>query len=118
MEGVGINVELQDLSASAGAGLLSIPGTADHAFGLVWWPTLASPYDYMWSIFATGAQGSAAYNWGYYSIPKREELLNKAPADPDNAKRTQRYGEPQKTLAEVSPALSALDTNYRLRRRS
>jgi len=114
MKDLGIDVEIQELSASAWAGLLSNPDTADHAFGLVWWPTLASPYDYMWSIFATGAQGSAAYNWGYYSNPKLDELLDKATAEPDDAKRMQMYGEAQKILVEESPALYVYEKNYRL----
>ena len=114
MKDLGIKVEIQELSASAWAGLLSNPETADHAFGLVWWPTLASPYDYMWSIFATGAQGSAAYNWGYYSNPKLDALLDKATAEPDDAKRMQMYGEAQKILVEDSPALYLYEKNYRL----
>jgi len=114
MKDLGIDVKIQELSASAWAGLLSNPETADHAFGLVWWPTLASPYDYMWSIFATGAQGTAAYNWGYYSNPKLDGLLDKATAEPDEAKRMQMYGEAQKILVEDSPALYVYEKNYRL----
>jgi peptide/nickel transport system substrate-binding protein len=114
MKDLGIDVQIQELSASAWAGLLSNPETADHAFGLVWWPTLASPYDYMWSIFATGAQGSAAYNWGYYSNAKLDGLLDKATAEPDEAKRMAMYGEAQKILVEESPALYVYEKNYRL----
>jgi peptide/nickel transport system substrate-binding protein len=114
MKDLGIDVQIQELSASAWAGLLSNPETADHAFGLVWWPTLASPYDYMWSIFATGAQGTAAYNWGYYSNPKLDGLLDKATAEPDEVKRMQMYGEAQKILVEESPALYVYEKNYRL----
>jgi peptide/nickel transport system substrate-binding protein len=114
MKDLGIDVKIQELSASAWAGLLSNPETADHAFGLVWWPTLASPYDYMWSIFATGAQGTAAYNWGYYSNPKLDGLLDKATAEPDEAKRMAMYGEAQKILVEESPALYVYEKNYRL----
>jgi peptide/nickel transport system substrate-binding protein len=82
MKDLGIKVEIQELSPSAWAGLLSNPETADHAFGLVWWPTLATPYDYMWSIFDTQAQKNAGYNWGYYSNPQLDKLLDSASAEP------------------------------------
>lgn len=114
MKDLGIKVEIQELSPSAWAGLLSNPDTADHAFGLVWWPTLATPYDYMWSIFDTAAQGSAGYNWGYYSNPKLDKLLDTASAEPDDAKRFALYGEAQKLLVADSPALFVYEKNYRL----
>ncbi len=114
MKDLGIKVEIQELSPSAWAGLLSNPDTANHAFGLVWWPTLATPYDYMWSIFDTAAQGSAGYNWGYYSNPKLDKLLDTASAEPDEAKRFALYGEAQKLLVAESPALFVYEKNYRL----
>jgi peptide/nickel transport system substrate-binding protein len=118
MKDLGIKVEIQELSPSAWAGLLSNPETADHAFGLVWWPTLATPYDYMWSIFDTQAQGTAGYNWGYYSNPSLDKLLDSASAEPDEAKRTALYGEAQKLLVAESPALFVYEKNYRLPMRS
>jgi peptide/nickel transport system substrate-binding protein len=114
MKDLGIKVEIQELSPSAWAGLLSNPDTANHAFGLVWWPTLATPYDYMWSIFDTAAQGSAGYNWGYYSNPKLDKLLDTASAEPNEAKRFVLYGEAQKLLVAESPALFVYEKNYRL----
>src|SRR5690606_15956156 len=82
-----IEVEIQELSPAAWAGLLSNPETADHCFGVVWWPTLAAPYDYLWSLFHSGAQGSAGYNWGYYSNPEVDKLLDAGMVEPDEAKR-------------------------------
>lgn len=114
MKDLGITVEIQELSPSAWAGLLSNPDTADHAFGLVWWPTLATPYDYMWSIFDTQAQGSAGYNWGYYSNPKLDKLLDAGSAEPDGKKRFDLYAQAQKLLVEESPALFIYEKNYRL----
>jgi peptide/nickel transport system substrate-binding protein len=114
MKDLGIRVDIQELSPSAWAGLLSNPDTADHAFGLVWWPTLATPYDYMWSIFDTQAQGGAGYNWGYYSNPKLDNLLDTASAEPDQAKRFALYAEAQKLLVAESPALFVYEKNYRL----
>jgi peptide/nickel transport system substrate-binding protein len=114
MKDLGIKVEIQELSPSAWAGLLSNPETADHAFGLVWWPTLATPYDYMWSIFDTQAQGNAGYNWGYYSNPQLDKLLDSASAEPDEKKRFALYAQAQKLLVEESPALFVYEKNYRL----
>jgi peptide/nickel transport system substrate-binding protein len=114
MKDLGITVEIQELSPSAWAGLLSNPDTADHAFGLVWWPTLATPYDYMWSIFDTQAQGSAGYNWGYYSNPNLDKLLDAGSAEPDEKKRFDLYAQAQKLLVEESPALFIYEKNYRL----
>jgi peptide/nickel transport system substrate-binding protein len=114
MKDLGITVEIQEMSPSAWAATLSNPQTAGEAFGLVWWPTLATPYDYMWSVFDTQAQGSAGYNWGYYSNPKLDKLLDGASAEPDDAKRKEMYGEAQKLLVEESPALYIYEKNYRL----
>ena len=114
MKDLGITVEIQEMSPSAWAATLSNPQTAGEAFGLVWWPTLATPYDYMWSVFDTQAQGSAGYNWGYYSNPKLDKLLDAASSEPDDAKRKKMYGEAQKLLVGESPALYIYEKNYRL----
>lgn len=114
MSDLGIEVEIQELSPATWAGLLSNPDTADHCFGVVWWPTLATPYDYMWSLFHSGAQGSAGYNWGYYSNPEVDKLLDAGMAEPDEAKRFELYGKAQKLLVEDSPALFIYEKNYRV----
>jgi peptide/nickel transport system substrate-binding protein len=114
MADLGITVTIQELSPSAWADLLSNPETADHAFGLVWWPTLKTPFDFMFSIFATGAQGTAGYNWGYYSNPELDTLLEEASAEPDEAKRMELYGSAQELLVEDSPALYVYEKRYRL----
>ena len=62
MADLGISVNIQELSPSTWAGLLANPDTAEHAYGLVWWPSLRTPFDYLFSLFATGAQGTAGYN--------------------------------------------------------
>lgn len=114
MKDLGIEVEIQELSPAAWAGLLSNPDSAEHCFGVVWWPTLATPYDYMWSLFHSGAQGSAGYNWGYYSNPKVDKLLDAGMVEPDEAKRFELYGRAQKLLVEDSPALFIYEKNYRM----
>lgn len=114
MKDLGIDVDIQELSPAAWAGLLSNPETADHSFGVVWWPTLATPYDYLWSLFYTGAQGSAGYNWGYYSNPEVDKLLDQGSVEPDETKRLALYARAQQIIVEDSPALFVYEKNYRL----
>ncbi len=114
MADLGITVDIQELSPSAWADLLSNPETANHAFGLVWWPTLKTPFDFMFSLFATDAQGTAGYNWGYYSNPELDTLLADASAEPDEAKRMALYAQAQDLLVEDAPALYVYEKRYRL----
>jgi peptide/nickel transport system substrate-binding protein len=114
MADLGITVDIQELSPTAWADLLSNPETAHHAFGLVWWPTLKTPYDFMFSLFATGAQGTAGYNWGYYSNPKLDALLDQGSSEPDETKRMAIYAKAQDLLVDEAPALYVYEKRYRL----
>lgn len=114
MADLGITVSIQELSPSAWADLLSNPETAEHAYGLVWWPSLKTPFDYLFSLFATGAQGTAGYNWSYYSNPELDDLLTQASAEADETKRLEMYGEAQAMLVEDAPALFLYEKRYRL----
>ncbi len=114
MADLGITVQLQELSPSAWADLMSNPANAGNAFGLVWWPSLLTPYDYMFSLFATAAQGTAGYNWGYYSNPALDNLLVKASAEPDQTKREALYGQAQALLVDDAPAIYVYEKPYRL----
>ena len=60
------------------------------------------------------AQGNAGYNWGYYSNPQLDKLLDSASAEPDEKKRFALYAQAQKLLVEESPALFVYEKNYRL----
>jgi peptide/nickel transport system substrate-binding protein len=114
MADLGITVNIQELSPSAWYELLSNPETAQHAFGLVWWPTLKTPYDFLFSVFATGAQGAAAYNWGYYSNPEFDALIEAGTTEPDEATRMAHYAKAQDLLVEDAPALFVYEKRYRL----
>ena len=63
---------------------------------------------------STDAQGTAGYNWSYYSSPKFDQLLYTAAADPDQAKRNVMYAQLQTLLVEDSPALFIYEKQYRL----
>jgi peptide/nickel transport system substrate-binding protein len=114
MKDLGITVSLQEVSASSYDALLTNPQTAEHVFALVWYPTLATPYDYLFACFATPAQGNAGYNRGYYSNPALDSLLATAVAEPDDTKRTALYGQAQVMLYEDAPALWVYEKHYRL----
>ena len=114
MKDLGIEVDILELSPSAWIDMLSNPEVAEHAFGLVWWPTLNSGSDYMWPVFHSGGQGSAGFNWGYYANPEVDELLDNAPSEGDTAKRQEMYARVQSLLVEEAPALFVYEKNYRL----
>lgn len=112
---LGIGLEIMELSPAAWSGMMSNPETAKLAcFGFLWSPTLATPYDYMWSMFDTAAQGAAGYNWGYYSNPEVDKLLAQGTSEPDEAKRMASYAKAQELIAEEAPALFLYEKNYRL----
>ena len=113
MADLGITVNIQELSPSAWYELMSNPKAADHAFGLVWWPTLKTPYDFLFSVFATGAQGTAAYNWGTTPTPSSTRYSRRV-TEPDEAKRMEIYARAQDLVAEDAPALFVYEKRYRL----
>ena len=114
MRELGITVEIQELSPSAWVGLLSNPEVAEHAYGLVWWPTLDSPSDYLWSMYHSGGQGTAGFNWGYYQNEEVDRLLDAAPAEADPEKAQEMYSALQHLIVEDAPALFVYEKNYRL----
>jgi peptide/nickel transport system substrate-binding protein len=112
MKDLGIDVSIQELSPSTWVGTLSNKAKATEAYGVVWWPSLATPFDFLWALFATSAQGSAGYNFTYYSNPQFDTLLDKATAEPDEAKRTQLYNQCQRIVVDDAPYLFLSDVRY------
>ena len=64
MADLGITVNIQELSPSAWYELMSNPETAHHAFGLVWWPTLKTPYDFLFSVLRHRRPGNCRLQLG------------------------------------------------------
>ena len=114
MKDLGIAVSIQELSPSTWVGTLSNKATANEAYGVVWWPSLATPFDFLWTLFATSAQGSAGYNFTYYSNPQFDTVLNKASGEADEAKRMQLYAQAQRIVVEDAPYIFLSDVNYLL----
>jgi peptide/nickel transport system substrate-binding protein len=114
MKDLGISVSIQELSPATWAGTLSNKATADESYGVAWWPSLATPYDFLWTLFATAAQGSAGYNFTYYSNPKYDHLVDQATGEPDGAKRLAIYKKAQAILVEDAPYLFLSDVKFLL----
>ncbi|MDX6592567.1 MAG: peptide/nickel transport system substrate-binding protein [Gaiellales bacterium] len=112
MKDLGIDVTIQELSPSTWVGTLSNKDKASEAYGVVWWPSLATPFDFLWALFATSAQGTAGYNFTYYSNPQFDGLLDQATAEPDEAKRTALYNRCQHIVVEDAPYLFLSDVRY------
>jgi peptide/nickel transport system substrate-binding protein len=114
MKDLGISVSIQELSPATWAATLSNKATADESYGVAWWPSLATPYDFLWTLFATAAQGSAGYNFTYYSNPAYDHLVDQATAEPDDAKRLALYRKAQQILVEGAPYLFLSDVQFLL----
>ena len=68
--------EVHMLSAAAFNALLSNPDSAQHAYGVVWWPFVDSPIDYFWSMTHKDAQASGGWNWVYYDNPEVNQRID------------------------------------------
>jgi peptide/nickel transport system substrate-binding protein len=114
LKDLGITVTTQELSPSTWAATLQNKGSANEAYGVAWWPSLATPYDFLWTLFATSAQGSAGYNFTYYSNKTFDKLLDQASAEVDTAKRTALYKRCQQLVVADSPYLFISDVHFQL----
>lgn len=76
---LGIDVELKPMAwtavKEAGKEVWSSPENAPHLIINDWWPTLPSPYDYLYGLFHSE---STEWNWAGYSNPVFDELINAA----------------------------------------
>ena len=115
---LGIKLEIQELSPSTWTSTLSNKATAGELSPVVWWPTLRSPWDYLYTQFATAAQGSAGYNWAYYSNSELDRLLEQGAEEPDPARAQAIWNRAQEILVRDVPALYLYEGNYRLPMRS
>jgi peptide/nickel transport system substrate-binding protein len=114
MKDLGIAVSIQELSPSAWVATLSNKHSANEAYGVVWWPSLATPNDFLWALFATSAQGTAGYNFTYYSNKTFDRLLAAATAEPNESKRMALYRRCQQIVIADAPYLYLSDVRYLL----
>ncbi|HEU4974164.1 MAG TPA: ABC transporter substrate-binding protein [Baekduia sp.] len=114
MKDLGITVSTQELSPSTWAAKLQDKSSANEAYGVAWWPSLATPFDFLWTLFATSAQGSSGYNFTYYSNKTFDGLLDQATSEVDKAKRMALYQRCQQIVVDDAPYLYISDVNYLL----
>lgn len=112
MKDLGIKVSIQELSPATWVATLSNKQNADHAYGVTWWPSIATPYDFLWNLFATSAQGSAGYNFQYYSNRTYDRLIEDASAEPDAGRRDRLFGQAQQIVVDDAPCLFVAQPQY------
>lgn len=76
---LGISVELRPMTwtavKEAGKEVWVHPERAPHLIISDWWPTMPSPYDYLYSLFHST---STEWNWAGYSSPEFDKLIDTA----------------------------------------
>jgi peptide/nickel transport system substrate-binding protein len=113
MADLGITVRPQSMAASAFDGTESNPATALDSVPLVWWPTLNTPYDYLFAVYDTKAQGTAGYNYAYYSNPVFDRLLESAYVEPNPVRRRALFAEAERIAIHDSPYLCVMEQPFR-----
>ena len=111
---LGIKMTIQELNNAAFNALLSNPDSADHAYGVVWWPGVDSPADFFYSICHKDAQASGGWNWVYYDNPEVSERIDKTDAILDDKEWYDNVTRIQQILYEEAPYLCLYESEYRL----
>ena len=111
---LGIKMTIQELNNAAFNALLSNPDSADHAYGVVWWPGVDSPADYFYSICHKNAQAGGGWNWVYYDNPEVSERIDKIDAILDDKEWYDNVTRIQQILYEEAPYLCLYESEYRL----
>ena len=113
MGDLGIKVRPQSMAATAFDGTESNPKTALDSVPLVWWPTINSPFDYLFALYDTAAQGTAGYNYAYYSNKTVDKLLGEAYSEASPTRRLALFDQAERIVIEESPYLMVMEQPYR-----
>ncbi len=107
---VGIDIDTKGMTFSA---MWSYgqqdPQTAQHITIQQWWPTYATPYDPLFSMFHS--EDEILFNQDYYRNPVYDELIDRAQAlsGVDREAASELFIEAQKILVEDSPAIPVME---------
>lgn len=115
---LGITLDIQELSPSTWQSTLANKATADELSPVVWWPSLDTPWDYLSAQFATWSQGTAGYNFSYYSNPEVDRLLQQGVETLDPVKAQAIWNRIQQIIVSDVPAIPLYEGNYQLPMRS
>jgi peptide/nickel transport system substrate-binding protein len=113
MAALGITIQPRSMAASEFDGTESNPKTALDSVPLVWWPTLNTPYDYLFALYDTKAQGTAGYNYAYYSNPAFDSALARAYGEPDVTQRVALFKQAEQIAMQDVPYLCVMQQPYR-----
>ncbi|MEW5721742.1 MAG: ABC transporter substrate-binding protein [Thermodesulfobacteriota bacterium] len=111
---LGIEMVIQELNNAAFNALLSNPESADHAYGVVWWPTVDSPVDYFFAMCHKNAQAAGGWNWVYYDNPEVNGLIDKLESLMDDQEWNKAATRIQQILFEDCPYLCLYEMDYRM----
>lgn len=115
---LGIKLDVQELSPSTWQSTLANKATAGQIAPIVWWPSLRTPWDYLYAMFDSAAQGTAGYNFSYYSNHQLDRLIEQGVQEQNPTRAQQMWNQAQEILARDVPALFLYEGNYRLPMRS
>ncbi|WP_165849414.1 ABC transporter substrate-binding protein [Candidatus Cryosericum septentrionale] len=115
MRDLGIDVSIHQ---EANLNWLSDRAKADAAYPWWFYPLLNTAGDYLYSQFASTAQGTAGSNGTYYTNKTFDSLLTKAAACPVQSTRDKYYAQAQEILVRDCPALFVMFRNQRIPLRS
>ena len=111
---LGIKVAIREVSNAAWNATLANPDTADHIYGLVWWPFVASPMDYFWSMCHKDAQAEGGWNWVYYDNAEVNERIEKLDSILDDKEWYDNVTRIQQILVDEVPYAPFYEAEYRL----
>jgi peptide/nickel transport system substrate-binding protein len=114
LEKLGIKMTIQELNNAAFNALLSNPDSAEHAYGVVWWPFVDSPIDYFWSMCHKDAQASGGWNWVYYNNEEVNQRIDKLESILDDKEWYDNISRIQQILYEDVPYICMYETDYRI----
>ncbi len=90
------------------------PRTAPNMISMTWWPTYASPADWLAGLF--GTQDPPIFNLSQYANTKFDDLVNKGRAleATDRDAASEIYAEAQRMLLADAPAIFFADLKTRI----
>lgn len=107
---IGITLEVKGLAWEAQWSLAKgDPTKAQDGFMFYWWPTYATPYDFMFNLFHS--EKSPNFNLGYYKNPAYDTLIDEANTllSSDRATAMKKFVEADTTLVNDAAAIFVYD---------
>jgi peptide/nickel transport system substrate-binding protein len=115
---LGVDVELMPGTWGVVAGNARKLESAPNMQSMTWWPTYATPNDWLISLFKT--EKKTLFNMSYYSNPAYDKLVDEGVAleGSDRATAIAKYGEAQQMLIDDATAIFYADIKSRKAYRS